>query len=195
MTPPSLTDLPPGFVDRILGQRTEELALRGLAPDTTAVAGDHLVFRAGTRLYGLRPALVETVMRTGFHPVPLLRAPAVPAVRGVFNRGGLLWSLVELTRLLQLPDEEEPGTGGKMLLLRGSAPRVALRVDHVLGVLTLRVADSAGEPEPLALLPPGSPNAGADPLVLLLAPRRLQDALARLGSHDAPHIPTDPIGA
>lgn len=180
----------PAVRDRILDRRTRALATRGLRVDDDEPLGDHLVFRLGARLHALRPELVETIRLTAWHPVPLLREPAAAVVLGVFGHGGRLYSLVELSRLLGFDDASDTPAGGKMLLLRHAARPVAVRVDHVFGLLPLVRAGDA-----VRMRPAGTAAAPDDRLVSLLHRERLHDALAALDTEAAAIISSDPSGA
>ncbi len=128
---------------RLLAERTRLLAARGrTGTESDAALPDHLVCSAGPHLAALSPRLVAEVRATAFHAVPFVLPAASHAMLGVFNQGGLPYSLLELSRLLEPAGPAAPdGAGGRMLLLRRTdRRRVALRVDAVLGLPALRPA-------------------------------------------------------
>ena len=144
-----MTHAETAFRSRLLTERTEMLARRGRAPrDLAATLPDRLVCATGAGLVALAPGLVIQVRTTAFHAVPAVVRSAWRTLLGVVTHGGLPYSLLELSRLLDPDDPADAasagdacGAGGNMLLLRGLGDRrVALRVDEVLGMLALRLA-------------------------------------------------------
>lgn len=179
------------FRHRILDERTAILAGRGRTADAAqAVLPPHLVCETRDRLYGLTPALVERVLPAASHPVPLLAGPAQRSVLGMASHGGLFYSLIELSQLLDPGAGGAAGPGGIMLLLRRADRRIALRVDRVLGLLALRPTGGGRH----GLLPdPASGDGNGGRLVSLLDALVLRDAVASL-DQDAPDrpFPTQP---
>ncbi len=181
------------FRQRILDARTAALAGRGRAANPGGSLPPRLVCATGDRFFALEPGAVAGVQPYRCHPLPLLAPGAVGTVLGAFSEGGRIHSLLELARLPGHGDASGtgprtgPGTGGVMLLLRGAAPDVALRVDRVLGLLALRPAgdDRYG----LLVAGPGSADDGR--LALLIDPPVLRDAISSLDRIVSP----DPTGA
>ena len=182
MTSPDET----AFRHRILDERAAILAGRGKAADAAqATLPPHLVCETRDRLYGLAPALIERVLPAAFHPVPLLAGLAQRTVLGVASHGGLFYSLIELSQLLDPGAGGGGGTGGIMLVLRRADRRIALRVDRVLGLLVLRATATGRH----GLLPdPASGDGSGGRLVSLVDALALRDAVASL-DQDAPDRP------
>lgn len=204
MTGPAQADLAAGagtaLHRRILSERTAMLAHRG--NDGGARSGllpEHLLCETSGQLYGLLPALIEAVLPFGCHPVPLVDASAAGTMLGLFSRGGHLYSLLELARLVGPAPAAGAGagsadasvTGGSMLLLRHPVRRVAVRVDRVIGLTPLRQAGLAADqravlPEPVPEAATGEPASGTaadQSLISLIAAGPLHAAIDRL---DAP---------
>ena len=139
-------------------------------------------------LCALEPAAVEAVQRFHCHPLPLVSPLASGTMLGVFSHGGRIYSLLELARLLGHASDAGRPAGGVMLLLRGQAPNVALRVDRVLGLLPLRDAGDNRHGLPAF-------RAGADAddrrLAFLIDLPVLRDAILSLDQSPSP----DPAGA
>lgn len=148
-----------------LSRRTASLAARGLDRDAAAdspLLPPLMVCETHGRLHGLPPALVEAALPAVWHPIPMIAASAMPAMLGIVGRGGQLYSLLDLACLFgDGVGQDRPVATGTMLLLHrrdrwpgGTAGRrsghdgpdrlvdhrVAVRVDRVLGLLTLRMA-------------------------------------------------------
>ncbi len=177
------------FRARVLDARTAALARRGLDADPDAgLLPPRLVCETNGRLCALEPAMVEAVQRVRCHPLPLLSPRASGTVLGVFSHGGRIYSLLELARLLGDRTDGALPTGGVMLLLRGGAPDVALRVDRVLGLLPLR---EAGDSRHGLLAARAGTDAGDQRLALLIDPPVLRDAILSLDQSPS----SDPAGA
>lgn len=175
------------FRARVLDARTAALARRGLGADPDAgLLPPRLVCETNGRLCALEPATVEAVQRARCHPLPLVSPSATGTVLGVFSHGGRIYGLLELSRLLGDAGGGGRGAGGVMLLLRGEAPDVALRVDRVLGLLALRDAGDGRH----GLL---AARADADDrrLAFLIDPPVLRDAILSLDRSPS----SDPTGA
>lgn len=131
-----------------------------------------LVFGLGTERYAVEFAdLVELLPFVNCTPLP--GGPS--ALLGVINVHGELRSVVDLGRLLDLPDRSVQ-EGGYVLLLQRRGRRLALRVDRLDGIQYVHLDQLAA--------PPG-PEAGAPlPYMRGLTPDRLRllDTQA-LGEH------------
>ena len=178
MTGPLDTAAQDAFRARVLDARTAALARRGLDADPDAgLLPPRLVCETNGRVCALEPATVEAVQRVRCHPLPLVSPLASGTVLGVFSHGGRIYSLLELARLLDGGCEGGPATGGVMLLLRGGAPDVALRVDRVLGLLPLR---DAGDGRHGLLAAQAGTDSGDRRLAFLIDPPVLRDAISSL---------------
>ncbi len=180
------------FAERILDARTLALAGRGLEADPgNGQLPPRLVCGTGDRLFALEPEAVAGVQPYRCHKLPLLVPAASGTMLGAFSHNGRIHSLLELAQLFGGADGEAPA-GGVMLLLRGEAPDVALRVDRVLGLLPLRPAGDARHGYPVGA---GSGAAsGKDEgrrLALLIDTPVLRDAILSLDRA----FSSDPTGA
>ncbi|WP_419729953.1 chemotaxis protein CheW [Lichenicola sp.] len=183
------------FRRRILSERTSSLAARGHDADRLAgLLAPHLLCEATGRVYGLLPAMIEAVLPFGCHAVPLIDASAAQTMLGLFTRGGQLYSLLELTRLLgsgpAAGNADATLTAGSMLLLRHPGRRVAVRVERVIGLAALRQAGAPSDhratlAEPIADLP------GEGSLIALIDAATLHAAIDRLDARAAA-IPAPP---
>lgn len=203
MTTDPATEAGSAFRRRILSERTALLAARGLGVDAlSGLLPAHLLCEASGQLFGLLPAMIEAVLPFGCHPVPLISPSAAGTMLGLFSRGGHLYSVIELVRLLASAPaagtSEANVHGGSMLLLRAPGRRVALRVDRVLGLAALRRAGS--ESDRRAILPePTTDEAGEASLISLIDAVTLHAAIERLDAGTlppaAPRIPPAPARA
>ena len=110
-------------------------------------------------------------------PVPLITARARGVVLGVSLAGRVLFSVLDLNRLLDPAQRDgDMPQGGKMLILRASEPPAALRVDRVLGVMRLRPTAEPGR----ALLGEEDGKTANQPLVSLLDAEALLATIASL---------------
>ena len=189
MTAPSDAAAQAAFRARLLDARTVVLARRGLDADPdAALLPPRLVCETNGRLCALELAAVEAVQRFRCHKLPLVSPLASGTMLGVFNHGGRIYGVLELARLLGHASDTGPPAGGVMLLLRGEAPNVALRVDRVLGLLPLRDAGDNRHGLPVS-------RAGADTddrrLAFLIDLPVLRDAILSLD----PSPSSDPAGA
>ncbi len=165
------------FRARVLDARTTVLAQRGLGADPDAgLLPPRLVCETNGTLHALEPATVEAVQRVRCYPLPLVSPSAHGTMLGVFSHGGRIYSLLELARLLGGGDHGNTA-GGVMLLLRGEAPDVALRVDRVLGLLQLR---DAGDSRHGLLAARTGTDAEDRRLAFLIDPPVLRDAISSL---------------
>lgn len=134
--------------ERILEERTRQLAARPalLAPEQPKLA--LLVCQVGAELYGLPLAAVAQVVPQG----PCARLPGAPAaLLGLFGRAGQVFSVLDLGRALgAAPAAGDPVEAGHFLLLRQAPRRLALRADRVLGVAHVvpLAGDAAALPRP-----------------------------------------------
>ncbi|MCQ8278718.1 chemotaxis protein CheW [Acetobacteraceae bacterium KSS8] len=162
------------FRERILDERTESLALRGLQADR-ALLPPRLVCLAGGRHLAVPLEMVSSIRPFGCSPLPLIAAGARGVMLGATLSGRTLLSVLDLAALLDpaLRAGDPPG-GGKMLILRRAEPAVALRVDRVLGAIRLQALDVSDR----ALLP--DPAAPHPALVSLLEPGPLLATIAAL---------------
>lgn len=116
---------------QILDERTERLAARSekravAVPELSKV----LICEAGRESYGIPlDAVVEVLPARECLPVP----EGPPALVGLLGRNGQLVSVIDLAAALGITGAPEKG-GRHFVLLRRSAPRIALRVDHARGV-------------------------------------------------------------
>ena len=189
MTVPSDAAAQEAFRARVLDARTVGLARRGLDADPDAgLLPPRLVCETNGKLCALEPAAVVAVQRFRCQPLPLVSPLASGTMLGVFSHGGRIYSLLELARLLGHASDAGRPAGGVMLLLRGEAPNIALRVDRVLGLLALRDAGDNRHGQPAS-------RAGADAddrrLAFLIDLPALRDAILSLD----PSPSSDPAGA
>jgi len=163
---------------RVLAERTAMLAGRGREPEQRASLAPRLVCEVGQVLVGLEPALVTGVRTAAAWPVPFVAPQATGRLIGLFAQGGHPYGLVDLSALLgaPLPPDavREAASRGTMLILKGR--RLALRVERVLGLLTLRDAGDGRH----GILPADGPDAGPEDGRLVL----LRDPLPLLASLD-----------
>ena len=141
----------PARIETIYRQRAEELARRGCRDSAPAATRRVLVFVLGSERYALDAEhLVEIVPVAGCTPVP----GAPPHLLGVTNLRGEVRSVVDLGRLLELPQHEQAETG-YILLLRHQGREVTLRVDRVEAIQNT----SPEEVEPAGSEMPGMASA------------------------------------
>jgi purine-binding chemotaxis protein CheW len=125
-------------LDRVLGAdaedltalysaRAAQLAARRDQPEGPSTAVRLFVFALGTERYALEfPDLVELLPFDRCTPVP--GGPA--ALLGVVNVHGDIRSVVDLGRLLELPDRDDC-SGGYVLVVRHQGRAVCWRVDQI----------------------------------------------------------------
>jgi hypothetical protein len=128
-------------MDSLLDRRTTALATR--PPRGGMVAGEArrslIVWSLGDSLYGIEVAAVAAVIPfAGCARVPTREA----ACLGVIGRAGRFYSVIDLRRLLGAAAAAPPL---HLLLLRGTAPYLALAVDRVLGRFDLPADGPASE--------------------------------------------------
>lgn len=183
MTVPSDAAAQEAFRARVLDARTTKLARRGLDADPDAgLLPPRLVCETNGWLCDLEPAAVEAVQRFRCHRLPLVSPLASGTMLGVFSHGGRIYSLLELARLLGHASDAGRPAGGVMLLLRGEAPSIALRVDRVLGLRALRDAGDNRHGSLASGLPASPAGIDADDqrLALLIDLPGLRDAILLL---------------
>lgn len=116
---------------QIFDERTERLAAR---PEKQAIPAPEpskiLICEAGRESYGIPLDVVAEVLPSR-ECLPVPEGP--PALVGLLGRNGQLVSVIDLGVALGIPGTTENG-GKHFILLRRSAPRIALRVDHARGV-------------------------------------------------------------
>ncbi len=171
------------FRARVLDARTTELARRGLDADPDAgLLPPRLVCETNGWLCALESAAVEAVQRFRCQKLPLVSPLASGTMLGVFSHGGRIYSLLELARLLGRAGDAVRPAGGVMLLLRGEAPSIALRVDRVLGLRALRDAGDNRHGLLASGLPASRAGTDADDqrLALLIDLPGLRDAILSL---------------
>ncbi|MBZ6077780.1 chemotaxis protein CheW [Microvirga puerhi] len=119
---------------RILDERTQRLASRHamqspLAGETTSV----LICDTGRESYGIPVHAIAEVL--SFREcLPLPEGP--PALIGLLGWNGQLISVIDLASALGTAPATEK-SDGHLVLLRRSAPKIALRVDRAKGVETV----------------------------------------------------------
>lgn len=149
--------MPRERIDRLLDQRSRALAA-AVAQDE-ADRADMLVCAVGADRYALPPSAVSGVI-AAVPTAPTLNGP--PALVGLFGRGGLTYSAFDLGRLLG--GQPAPGgSAGHFVLMRCADPLVALRVDRVLAVTTLRVEAGRSSNAESAVIGYARPVAGTGP--------------------------------
>ncbi|MGE4218665.1 MAG: chemotaxis protein CheW [Alphaproteobacteria bacterium] len=150
MTGEVLTDpvgRPHAMRERLLDERTRRLA-RPAAEDGPTDAASVLVCALGRSLYGLPLQGVATVAR-------FQRAAALPgqpaAMIGLTGKAGAFFHVFDLGAWLT--GTSAVTTPGFIVALRRPPPRVAIRVDRILGVATA-IPLTAAEAAPLPASPP-----------------------------------------
>ncbi|KAA2212079.1 chemotaxis protein CheW [Teichococcus oryzae] len=149
--------VPPARAQRILEQRTRDLAERGQVVAERPLP-PMLICALGEELCGLSLEDVARVVPDG-PCAPLPGAP--PALLGLMGARGQAFLLLDLALALGRGQPARPG--GHVLLLRHAAPRFAIRVDRVTGVQAPQSLppDPHAGPGPLsghALLPSAAPR-------------------------------------
>jgi purine-binding chemotaxis protein CheW len=113
-------------LEAVYRRRAEQLATRR-EQVTAAGTVSMLVFAMGAERYGLPlPDLVAVLPFANCTPVPGAR----PELLGVTNVRGEIRSVLDLRRLLELPEGPQGGSG-YILLVRHQDQVVGLRVDHL----------------------------------------------------------------
>ncbi|MCB8876195.1 chemotaxis protein CheW [Acidisoma silvae] len=117
----------------ILDRRTRALAERKDGQGQTQALRALIIASVGSNLLGFDVAEVAAVIPfEGCARMPV----SDPAVLGVVGRAGRFYSVIGLARVVTQPAGEAGGPApapAHLLLLRGSAPHMALAVDRVLG--------------------------------------------------------------
>jgi purine-binding chemotaxis protein CheW len=129
----------PQRLEAVYRRRASQLANRGLALRTVAPTRPVLAFFLGSERYGLELIDLAEVLPFGrCTPLP----GAQPELLGVINLQGEVRSVLDLSRLLGLPDTNV-STGGYILMLRQQNLRIGLRVDRVEGIQHIVLAELA----------------------------------------------------
>jgi purine-binding chemotaxis protein CheW len=115
----------PARLEAVYRRRAEQLAVRRGRVSEAAATEPVLVFGMGTERYGLPLRDLEVVLPfANCTPVPGAR----PELLGVTNVRGEVRSVVDLRRILELPEAPAKGSG-YVLLVRHDDQVVGLRVD------------------------------------------------------------------
>ncbi|MFL5318198.1 MAG: chemotaxis protein CheW [Myxococcaceae bacterium] len=106
----------------------------------------HIVFRVEKERYALPLSSIREVVNP---PSFFSRVPRAPkAVRGVMNLRGRVVTVVELSRLLGM-EEEEPGAAQKIVLLDRGRRDIGLLVTDVEGIESIeRIGPAPGQQLP-----------------------------------------------
>lgn len=108
--------------------RAIRLARRPLAADSSEIQSQVLVFRLADERYGIELANVAEVLpATRCTPVP----GAPPALAGVINFHGEIRPVMDLKRVLDIPDPAGFGAPSPVILLRKQGREIGLQVDRV----------------------------------------------------------------
>jgi purine-binding chemotaxis protein CheW len=130
-------------LDAVYRARAAELARRGVEHEVATIALRVLVFALGTERYALEFAdLVELLPFARCAPVP----GAPPQLLGVVNVDGEIRSVVDLGRLLELPDRDSC-VGGYILLVHKYDRQVGMRVDRIDRIQLLGPEELTAPPE------------------------------------------------
>ena len=126
----------PPTVARVLAERAHALA-RPLRGEVSGELVELVVLAVGPERYGLDTRhVVEVQALSG-----LARVPGLPAVwAGIVNLRGTLWPVLDLRRLLSLPEPGEPAGPRKVALVAGAGLTVGLLVDDALGTARIPVS-------------------------------------------------------
>lgn len=132
---------PPEQRDRILAERTRDLARRGRTATARETAtAPFLVCAMGRNRFGLPLAAVAAVLAAR----PCTPASSVGGAGiGLFAHEGRTISALDLGALLGLSQPRDDARPGCFVLLKGGEPRVALRVDDAIAVAALKADDAA----------------------------------------------------
>ena len=129
----------PQRLEAVYRQRASQLANRRLALRTAAPTRPVLAFFLGAERYGLELIDLAEVL-------PFGRCTPLPGAQrellGVINLQGEVRSVLDLSRLLGLPDTNV-STGGYILMLRQQSLQIGLRVDRVEGIQHIVLAELA----------------------------------------------------
>jgi purine-binding chemotaxis protein CheW len=129
----------PARTEALFRERAAQLARRGARADAGPAVLRVLTFALGAERYGVEFADVQELLPFA-RCTPIPGAPA--GLLGVINVHGEIQSVVDLGRLMEIP-EPEVRSDGTVLLLRKGVDRVALRVDRLDKVQTLTAAELA----------------------------------------------------
>jgi len=124
----------PARIDAAFRERTLRLAKRA-AEQTKRTVPAYLVFRLGQERYAIEiREVAEAILPERCTPVP--GSPA--SFAGVINLRGELVAVLDLARVLELPERGERGNRegepGFVLLLRRHGQRIGLKVDRIDGL-------------------------------------------------------------
>ena len=139
----------PERAEAIFRQRAAQLATRRVQFGTADNASRVLVFAIGSEKYAIEfDDLVELLPFANCTAVP----GAPPELLGVMNIHGEIQSVVDLRRLLDLPDGKA-SVRGYVLVIRRDEQEVGVRVDHVEKVQPIIAAELAVLREGMTDLP------------------------------------------
>ncbi len=114
-------------LEAVYGRRAAELAARRLPAEATAATIPVLTFALAAERYGIElPDLADVLPFTRCTAVP----GSPPELLGVINLRGEVRCVVELSRLLGLPERDDRPAGYVILLRRSPFP-VGLRIDQI----------------------------------------------------------------
>lgn len=130
--------LDPAIATRLLARRGEQL--KGIQVAASTPGRAVLIWSIGAERFALPLAEVEMVLPEG-RTTPVPGAP--PALIGLTTRRGRLINVVDPARALGQSGAR--AEGGHMLVLGGTTPRLALRVDRAEGVGHLAGDESGSE--------------------------------------------------
>lgn len=110
-----------------------DAAGKGPANRTAARGEKLIVFCIAEQRYAIPLAAVQEVL-----PLPLLsRSPRMPSIlAGFMHLGGMAVAIVDVARLFDMPSAD-CGLYTPLLLLRGATDPIALKVERVLGIVSV----------------------------------------------------------
>jgi len=160
----------PVRLEIIFRQRAAQLSARQSDLTTKVRLDSVLVFSLGAELYGIEVGAVVEVFS-------LVRCSGVPAappeLLGLINRGGEILSVVDLARLLALPEQDR--ADGYVMVVREGDFEVGFMVDRLEKI----------EPIPLASLA-AAPASNGTVAITTIQTKSLSEN--RLGERDGPHF-------
>lgn len=117
--------------ERVLDARTALLARRRHIAEEPAGTVDVMVCQTGSQAWGIPVAAIEEVLPF-LACVPVPAGP--PALIGLYGRAGRAFSVIDLGAALAGNRPAATAAGGHFLVLRGTAPRLALWVERADGI-------------------------------------------------------------